>query len=125
MKNVFLVGIGGFIGSIARYLVSIIMSKFFFMPTFPIGTFIVNIVGSLIIGIIYALYSKGEFLTTEWRLFLATGFCGGFTTFSSFSYEGIYLIQQGEFFNLALYVFSSIIIGFASAYLGVIIVRLM
>jgi len=97
MNRIFyLVGIGGFIGSVSRYYSQQIVSKFF-PSTLPYGTLTVNIVGCFLIGVIYALSEEGNILTPEWRLFLATGFCGGFTTFSTFSYESIKLIQDREF----------------------------
>ena len=103
MNRIFLlVGIGGFIGSISLT---------------------VNIVGCCLIGIIYALSEKGNILTPELRIFLATGFCRGFTTFSTFSYESINLINDGEWFNVSLYVAISVIIGFLSTYLGISLIK--
>lgn len=118
----FLIGIGGFIGSVSRYYSQQVISKIF-SSALPYGTLIVNIVGCFLIGIIYGLSERGNLLTPEWRLFLATGICGGFTTFSTFSYESIRLIQDGEFFILSLYVAISIIIGFAATYLGMLIIK--
>jgi CrcB protein len=74
MKIILLVGTGGFVGSISRYLVSQLMQKTF-ETTFPLGTLVVNIVGSFLIGIIYALSEQSEILSAEWRVFLAVGFC--------------------------------------------------
>jgi len=123
MNRIFLlVGMGGFIGSISRYYSQQIISKSF-PSALPYGTLIVNIVGCFLIGIIYALSEKGNILTPEWRIFLATGFCGGFTTFSTFSYESINLINDGEWFNVSLYVAVSVIIGFLSTYLGISLIK--
>ena len=84
--NIFLIAIGGLLGSVARYLSVVYVTKL--IPSqFPYGTFAVNIAGCLVIGIIYGLSLRYLWLTPEWRLLLATGFCGGFTTFSTFSYE--------------------------------------
>ena len=123
MNRIFLlVGIGGFIGSISRYYSQQIISKRF-PSALPYGTLTVNIVGCCLIGIIYALSEKGNILTPEWRIFLATGFCGGFTTFSTFSYESINLINDGEWFNVSLYVAISVIIGFLSTYPGISLIK--
>ena len=124
MSRIFLlVGMGGFVGGVSRYYSQQIITKLF-PSALPYGTLAVNISGCLLIGIIYGLFERGNVLTIEWRLFLATGFCGGFTTFSNFSYESIKLIQDGEFFYLALYIALSVIIGFAATYLGMSIVKL-
>lgn len=121
-RNIFLVGLGGLIGSIARYLVAVLFAGQF-TSSLPLATFTVNIVGCFAIGILFALSDRGNILSPEWRVFLTTGFCGGFTTFSTFSYESIKLIQDGEFLFLALYVALSVIIGFAATYLGIVLVR--
>ena len=123
MNRIFLlVGMGGFIGSISRYYSQQIISKSF-PSALPYGTLVLNIVGCFLIGIIYALSEKGNILTPEWRIFLATGFCGGFTTFSTFSYESINLINDGEWFNVSLYVAISVIIGFLSTYPGISLIK--
>lgn len=121
-RVVLLIGIGSFIGGISRYYSQQIITKFFPSPL-PYGTLTVNIVGCFLIGLIYGLSDRGNILTPEWRLFLTTGFCGGFTTFSTFSYESINLIQDGEFLNLSLNVSLSVILGFASTYLGMLIIK--
>lgn len=124
IRSLIIVGIGGFIGSIARYWLSTFVSNYLSSTSFPYGTFVVNITGCFFIGVIYALFERGNILTPEWRIFLATGFCGGFTTFSTFSYESIRLMQGGEFFNLSLNVAASVILGFAATYLGMFIIKL-
>src|SRR5437763_14248245 len=117
-----IVGTGGFIGSAARYLSQQIVSKFF-PVVFPLGTLSINVLGCFLIGIIYALSERGNILTPEWRSFLATGFCGGFTTFSTFSLESLNLMKDGEFFYLALYVCLSVILGFAATYFGSALIK--
>jgi CrcB protein len=119
-----LVGIGGFIGSIARYLLSNFVGNFL-SATFPYGTLAVNIIGCFFIGVIYALFDRGNMMAPEWRILLATGFCGGFTTFSTFSYESIKLIEDGEFFNLSLNIAASVILGFAATYFGMQIIKIL
>jgi len=123
MNRIFLlVGIGGFIGSVLRYYSSQLFARYF-STALPLGTFTVNIAGCLLIGIIYGLSERSNILSPEWRVFLAAGFCGGFTTFSTFSYESINLIRDGEFFILSLYVAASVILGFAATYLGMTIMK--
>lgn len=122
MKFILLVGIGGGVGSIARYLISqAIESRV--LTSFPYGTFTVNVIGCFIIGVIYALSTRGA-VVPEWRILLATGFCGGFTTFSSFSYETLTLIQEGQVFNPLMYLGASILLGLFAAYLGILLIRL-
>ena len=121
-RNILLVGLGGLIGSIARYLVAVLFAGQF-ASSFPFATFAVNIVGCFLIGILFALSDRGNFLSPEWRIFLTTGFCGGFTTFSAFSLESIRLVQNGEFLYLSLYVILSVVLGLAATYLGILLVR--
>lgn len=114
--------VGSSIGGAARYLTQEFVQKTY--PSFiPLGTLSVNIIGSFIIGIIYALAEKSK-ISAEVRILIATGFCGGFTTFSSFAFENIKLIQDGELFNTALYLLLSIVIGFIAVYLGILFTKL-
>ncbi|MEM7548722.1 MAG: fluoride efflux transporter CrcB [Bacteroidota bacterium] len=116
MKMVLLVGLGGFLGTSARYLVYQFVQKHFTLPVFT-GTLLVNIIGSLIIGIVFGLSFKSA-ISTETKIFLATGFCGGFTTFSAFAFENLTLFRDGSYLLLALYILGSLIIGVLMAYLG-------
>lgn len=117
MKQLLLVGLGGFIGSVARYLVSKLNFSWQ-MLTIPMGTLTVNIVGSLIIGIIIALSTKSNFISNDLRLLLSVGFCGGFTTFSSFSAENMSLLQHGQYATALLYISASILLGLGAVFLG-------
>jgi fluoride exporter len=92
LRTILLVGTGGFIGSVMRYLVQYYMEKTL-TSTFPWGTFIANIAGSFIIGMIFALAEKGNLMSAEWRIFLAVGICGGFTTFSSFAFNNLTMTE--------------------------------
>jgi CrcB protein len=121
-RSVFLVGIGGFLGSVARYLVAILFAGYL-SSAFPFATLTVNVVGCFLIGILFALSDRGNTLSPEWRIFLTTGFCGGFTTFSTFSYESLRLMQDGEFLYLALNVLISVVAGFAATYLGILLIK--
>jgi CrcB protein len=122
-KNILLVGFGGAIGSIARYLSQKYIYEWHPHP-FPFGTFLVNIAGCFLIGVFYGLMEKGNILTPEWRLFLTTGLCGGFTTFSTFAYENVILLKTGDFIYLGLYIAGSVVLGIAAAFGGVVILKL-
>lgn len=123
IKTLFLIGSGGFLGTIIRYLSQIFLQRLF-QTTFPIGTMTVNILGSFIIGIIFALSEKSNLLTSETRLFLTVGFCGGFTTFSAFSYNIVTLAKDsGAIINL-IYISGSIILGVLAVYLGIVVIKL-
>ncbi|MFN3394540.1 MAG: fluoride efflux transporter CrcB [Candidatus Thermochlorobacter sp.] len=121
MKTLLSIGIGSFIGGALRYLVAQQVQKNV-LSTFPFGTLSVNIVGCFLIGLVFALSDRGN-LSQEWRLFLATGICGGFTTFSAFSNETIALLRDGQFLYAGLYVISSIILGLAATFLGYAILK--
>lgn len=120
-RYVILVGIGGLLGSIARYLAALFISKTI-SSAFPYGTFAVNIVGCLIIGIIFGLSEKFDWLP-EWRMLLATGFCGGFTTFSSFAFENIALLQDKDYVTFASYSILSFALGLAATFIGLSLTR--
>lgn len=122
IKNLILVGSGGFIGSVLRYLVQIFVEKGL-ATTFPWGTFIANISGSFIIGIVFALAEKGSLMNAEWRIFLAVGICGGFTTFSSFAYNNLTMIKENSIGQLLFNVGGSLFFGILAVYLGIILVR--
>lgn len=109
----FMVGAGGAIGSMLRYGVALIPATKFF----PYHTFIVNVVGSFVIGALLGLLLKNSITNETWK-FLATGVCGGFTTFSAFSLEGFELLQQQRYGIFLLYFLLSIIIGLAATFGG-------
>jgi len=123
VKSILIVGLGGFIGSVARFLVS----RYFqenVASVFPWSTLIVNIIGSLIIGIIYGISEKGDFLSTEIRLFLTVGICGGFTTFSTLSNDAFLLLRQQEWIRFAFYTSFSFFLGLLAVYAGRIMIKL-
>jgi len=117
IRNILLIGIGGFIGSVARYFVSLLNLSINF-HSIPVGTLLVNVIGSFIIGFLTGIAEKSTILTAEWRLFLMVGLCGGFTTFSSFANENLVLLHNGQIFSLLLYTGLSIFIGFLAVWLG-------
>lgn len=121
IKLLLLVGFGGFLGTVARYLVYIWVDKQ--LPVvFPLGSFIVNIAGCFLIGLILGAAGK-SLIDDQLRLFLVTGFCGGFTTFSTFGFDGIVLLQQGQFTTFALYIMGSVTLGLLAAYFGFILLK--
>ncbi|OQP60178.1 hypothetical protein A3860_34420 [Niastella vici] len=122
MKPLLIIGLGGGIGSVCRYLVQVYVTKYMSV-TFPMGTFIVNIIGCFVIGLLYGLSNRHAWFTLEWRLFLITGLCGGFTTFSSFSYESISLLREGNYTYFMLYVILSVTLGLLATVGGAVLVK--
>ncbi|MCL6525012.1 MAG: fluoride efflux transporter CrcB [Thermoflavifilum sp.] len=122
-RSILLVGIGSFAGGILRFLFQSFVQRHYPFP-FPLGTLLVNVSGCFLIGIIYGLTAKGGVLSSEMRLLLATGVCGGYTTFSSFAYENVSLLADGEWFYFGLYSVLSFMLGLAAAYAGAAMVRL-
>lgn len=117
MRILFAIGTGSFLGGIARYL----MSRWFqgiFLTTFPIGTMLVNLLGSFLIGLFYGFFERAPLLNPEIRMFLTVGFCGGFTTFSTFANENLMLLREGNFYYLGLYMFFSLFLGLLATFLG-------
>jgi CrcB protein len=124
LKNLLIIGTGGFIGSIARYLVSHLNLTVSF-HSIPVGTLLVNVAGSLLIGILTGIAEKSMILGPEWRLFLMVGLCGGFTTFSTFAGENLMLMHNGQLLVVFLYTGLSIFLGFLAVYLGYILTNLL
>jgi CrcB protein len=122
LKNILIVGAGGFIGSVMRYLVQIFVEKGL-VSTFPWGTFVANVLGSFIIGVVFAFAEKGNLMSVEWRMFLAVGICGGFTTFSSFAFNNLMMIEERSIGQLFFNVGGSLFFGILAVYLGIILVR--
>jgi len=122
MKIILAIGAGSFIGGVLRYLLSqLVQTKF--LSTFPFGTLTVNIIGCFLIGLVFGLTDRGN-LTQEWRLFLATGLIGGFTTFSAFSIESFSLFRDGQFFYATAYISSSVVAGIIATFIGFAIIKL-
>jgi len=122
MKDLFVIGLGGALGSICRYLVQVWADRYV-TTSFPAGTLLVNLTGCLLIGLLYGLFTRNGGMGLEWRLFLITGICGGFTTFSSFSYESLSLIREGQYLYFFLYVLGSVILGLLATTMGFLITR--
>lgn len=117
IKQILLIGFGGFAGSVARYFVSKLNLTYEFYAI-PVGTLSVNILGSLLIGFLAGIAEKSPIMTADLRLLLMVGLCGGFTTFSSFTNENLMLMHNGQFLSIFLYTGLSILLGFLAVYLG-------
>ncbi len=118
--NIFLIAIGGALGSVARYL----LSTFVLRATgtlFPLGTFVVNVIGCLVFGAIAGAASQRVQLAPALRLFLLTGILGGFTTFSSYAFESFTLVRDGQFLWASLNVAGQVIAGLAGMWAGYVI----
>ncbi|MDP9485235.1 MAG: fluoride efflux transporter CrcB [Actinomycetota bacterium] len=121
--NVLLVAAGGALGAAARYLAGLwIVARF--GAGFPWGTFFVNVTGSFLIGIVLVLVERGA-LPAEARLFVAVGLCGGYTTFSSFSYETLQLLNGGDAAPVLLNIFGQVLFCLLAVYLGVVFARVL
>lgn len=118
MKQLLCVGLGGALGSIARYLLGGAILHRFPDLKFPLGTFTVNILGCLLIGVLAGLAEKRGILSPEARLFLITGICGGFTTFSAFAQENVFLLRRAESPTALLYIAASVFIGLLATWIG-------
>lgn len=116
MKQLLLVFIGGGFGSALRFLIGKWLNST--ENGIPYGTFAANIIGSLLIGLILGFAAKNDTLTSNQTLLLATGFCGGFTTFSTFAYENHVFLKSGDFTSFAFYTIASFILGFLAVFLG-------
>lgn len=122
MINILCVGIGGFIGAIIRYIVSLYTSKIF-LSKLPIGTLIVNVLGGFLIGIIMEINVKTDLISRNMKLFLATGIMGGLTTFSTFSYETIILIEGGSFIFAIINMTLNLLLSLGGVYIGKFIIK--
>jgi len=110
LRSFLFVGVGGAVGSMARYGTSYVVSRLITGP-FPTGTFIINIAGSLLIGILFGLAARNQWLQEGGMLLLASGFCGGFTTFSTFALENVNLMHKGQSVMALVYTGLSVIAG--------------
>ena len=124
IRLILLIGTGGFLGTVARFVTSRYFAAYF-PSSFPYGTFVVNVVGCFLIGLIYGISEKGNFMSTEWRLILTVGFCGGFTTFSAFAAENMAMLRDSEFFNFFFYTGSSIFVGLLATFAGIMLIKIL
>lgn len=120
MRNLLYIFIGGGLGSVLRFLISNYTQKLWNVNSFPMGTFVVNIIGCFLIGILTSYFLRVD---NYLKFLLITGFCGGFTTFSTFSAENISLWESGSYFILLFYILLSVIVGLIAVYLGLQLAR--
>ena len=119
-KTLLIVGLGGGVGSIFRYLTSVFTDKYF-QGVFPWATFLVNVVGCLIIGFLVGVLTKHQVGNSQLKLLFITGFCGGFTTFSAFALENIKLFQSGNSLLALLYIALSVTLGILAVWVGIML----
>lgn len=120
-RIILLIAVGGAMGGVARYLLTNYFTRIF-PSLFPYGTFIINVLGCLLIGVFSALSEHFNF-TSEWRIFLTTGLCGGFTTFSAFAYENIKLLQTDQYFTFVTYAIGSFVSGLIAVLIGIFLIK--
>lgn len=123
MRLILYIAAGSGLGGVARYLASRWIQEAWGHGAFPWGTFAVNVVGCLLIGLIYGAVDRGAGLSPEMKAFLTVGFCGGFTTFSTFVHENYLLFESSDFPVVALYAGASFAVGLMMAYAGHWLVR--
>lgn len=125
MLKFIMVGTGGFLGSILRFIVSGMVHQFLSEPLFPIGTLVVNIIGCLLIGLGSGLAEIRQIITPELRLFIFVGFFGGFTTFSTFGFELFSFAREGQFISTLMNLSLHIVLGVTAVWLGHSLARVM
>ena len=124
IKSILFVGLGGAAGSILRYLVTIFSGKVMHsLHPYPIGTFIVNMVGCLLVGCLLGFFEQRQLLDSQLKILFVTGFCGSFTTFSAFSAEAIQLFESGNILIGVVYIGASIAFGLLAVWGGFLFVR--
>lgn len=124
MKNLLLVGIGGFIGSILRYTVGGLVLHLSAQQRFPYSTFSVNVLGCLAIGLLAGLAERHDMFGPGTRLFLFSGLLGGFTTFSAFGIDAVTLLRRGEWLIATVYAGASVVLGITAVWLGIKLVSM-
>lgn len=122
MINYLIIGIGGFVGAIARYAIGVWIGQKW-GRSFPLGTFVINVSGSFFIGLLMSLFTERFMVNPQWRLLLVVGFLGAYTTFSTFEYETGGLIKDGEWLIALMNVIFSVVAGFVALKIGELIAK--
>jgi fluoride exporter len=122
LKTILYIALGGALGSVLRYLTTVVMNKYI-ETTFPYATFVTNIVGCLLIGLFFGYLEKQNAISQDLKFFLITGLCGGYTTFSAFSLENIQLLQTNQIIIAFLYISLSVFLGLMATWAGLSIVK--
>ena len=125
MQNILIVGLGGFIGSIARYKLGELILHLTTQGRFPFSTLAVNVLGCLVVGVLAGVAERYDAFGPDARLFLFTGLLGGFTTFSAFGLEAMHLIRRGDLGTAALYAGGSVVLGVTAVWLGLRLVSML
>jgi CrcB protein len=122
MMNIFIIGIGGFAGAVSRYGLALWIGQRW-GRTFPLGTFVINVSGSFLIGLLMTVMAERFTVNPQWRLLLVVGFLGAYTTFSTFEYETGALLKDGEWAFAMLNIILSVVVGFIALKLGEVIAK--
>lgn len=123
MQNYLIIGVGGFLGAVTRYAVSLWIGQRW-GRIFPLGTFFINVSGSFLIALVMSLSTERLMINPQWRLFLAVGFLGAYTTFSTFEFETGNLLRDGEWMIAGLNVVLSVVAGFIALKIGDVISKM-
>lgn len=123
MQNYLIIGVGGFLGAVTRYAVSLWIGQRW-GRIFPLGTFFINVSGSFLIALVMCLSTERLMINPQWRLFLAVGFLGAYTTFSTFEFETGNLLRDGEWMIAGLNVVLSVVAGFIALKIGDVISKM-
>jgi CrcB protein len=124
MRDILIIGAGGFIGAVLRYLAILSMQLFKSKTHIPMGTLLVNVIGCLLIGFLAVMAENSKLISADTRNFLVVGILGAFTTFSTFGYESVFLLKNGLNFHFAINILLQLVLGFAAVWGGMALARL-
>ncbi len=122
LRNILVIGMGGFLGAVSRYGVAVWIGQRW-GRSFPLGTFVINVSGSFLIGLLMPLLTERFIVNPQWRLLLVVGFLGAYTTFSTFEYETGALLKDGQWLYAGLNVMGSVVAGFIALKIGEVIAK--
>ena len=123
LRAIILVGLGGGLGSILRYLTAVVVNKYF-QQSFPWATFAANVIGCFIIGMLLGIFERHQFTNPDLKYLFIAGFCGGYTTFSAFAAENVNLFQSGNTLTALLYITASVLTGIFAVWIGLILTKI-